>query len=82
MPAYSTLGTARERERERRLTRLVLTEQWDVQEDGERVAVGGEDDELRDAAVERLSDLVCALLELAVIWTREALLLSLRSSLQ
>jgi hypothetical protein len=38
-----------------------------VEQDGERGRVGGQDDELRDAAVERLGRLVGALLQLAVV---------------
>ena len=43
---------------------LVLAEQWQVQDDLERLRVGGEDDEVGDATVERLGGLVGALLEL------------------
>jgi len=45
---------------------LVLAEEGQVEDNGERVGVAGEDDELRDGAVERLDGLVSALLELLV----------------
>ena len=46
---------------------LVLAEQRQVQEDGEGRGVGGEDDDLGDAAVERLGGLVGTLLQLLVV---------------
>jgi len=46
---------------------FVLAEQRKVQQDLERLGVGGHDDELADSAVQRLGGLVGALLELAVV---------------
>lgn len=46
---------------------LVLTEERQVQEDGQRSGVGSEDDDLGDAAVESLGGLVGALLQLLVV---------------
>jgi hypothetical protein len=46
---------------------LVLAEEGKVQQDGEGRGVGGEDDDLGDAAVESLGRLVGALLQLAVV---------------
>lgn len=49
------------------LTILVLAEQRQVQQDFNRLRVCGHDDELADAAVERLGGLVGTLLELLVV---------------
>ena len=46
---------------------LVLAEQRQMQQDLERLRVGGEHDELTDAAVQRLGRLVGPLLQLAVV---------------
>jgi hypothetical protein len=46
---------------------LVLAEKRQVEEDGQRSSVGGEDDNLRDTSVEGLGGLVGTLLELAVV---------------
>jgi hypothetical protein len=46
---------------------LVLAEEREVEEDFQGLCVGGHDDELRDAAIERLSRLVGTLLELLVV---------------
>ena len=46
---------------------LVLAEKRQVEEDGQRGGVGGEDDDLRDTSVEGLGGLVGTLLELAVV---------------
>ena len=46
---------------------LVFGEERDVQQDGERARVGGEDDDLGNTSVQRLGALVGALLELAVV---------------
>lgn len=46
---------------------LVLAEKRQVEEDGQRGGVGGEDDDLRDTSVEGLGGLVGTLLQLAVV---------------
>ena len=46
---------------------LVLAQEWEVEEDGQRLSVGSKDDELRDAAVQGLGCLVGTLLELLVV---------------
>ena len=46
---------------------LVLAKKRQVEEDGQRGSVGGEDDNLRDTSVEGLGGLVGTLLELAVV---------------
>lgn len=46
---------------------LVLAQQRQVQQDGERGGVGGQDDDLGDTAVQRLGGLVGALLQLLVV---------------
>lgn len=49
---------------------LVLAQEGDVQEDGQRVGVGSEDGDLARVAVEGLGDLVGTLLGLAVVGGR------------
>lgn len=49
---------------------LVLAQQGDVQQDGQRVGVGSEDGNLASVAVQGLGDLVGALLGLAVVGGR------------
>lgn len=46
---------------------LVLAEEGEMEEDGERGRVGGEDDDLGDTTVERLGRLVGTLLQLTVV---------------
>lgn len=46
---------------------LVLAEKRQVEKDGQRSGIGGEDDNLRDTSVESLGGLVGALLQLAVV---------------
>lgn len=46
---------------------LVLAEKRQVEKDGQRRGVGGQDDDLRDTSVEGLGGLVGALLQLAVV---------------
>lgn len=46
---------------------LVLAEKRQVEKDGQRGGVGGQDDDLRDTSVEGLGGLVGTLLQLAVV---------------
>lgn len=46
---------------------LILAEEWEVEENLKGIGVGGEDDDLRDSAVEGLGGLVGTLLQLAVV---------------
>ena len=46
---------------------LVFAQQGQVQQDGERGGVGGQDDDLACSTVQGLGGLVCALLQLAVM---------------
>jgi len=42
---------------------LVLTQKWEMQQDGQRRTVRGQDDNLSDTTIERLRGLVCPFLE-------------------
>lgn len=46
---------------------LVLTQQWQVQQDLDWLSVGGHDDELRDTSVQGLGGLVGTLLQLSQV---------------
>jgi hypothetical protein len=50
------------------LTVLVLTEKRQVQENGQRLGIGSEDDQLRNTSVEGLGGLVGSLLQLSSIY--------------
>jgi hypothetical protein len=55
------------------LTVLVLAEKRQVEENSQRLGIGGEDDNLRDTSVQGLGGLVGALLQLTgVCWKRES----------